>query len=424
MINILNKYIGFLRENHLTAFNHPGLTEDALTHLSARQKIMFPPLLKQLYEKIGGQDAEILSRCPYRLLPPAEIPLVQQRLLEHICKIYGNDWQSYQITPFDDAGKVKNILYHPARIPVIQNDNDDYYCLDYAPDTDGHPGQILAVIGNPTLADEPLFLMFDDIEECLQDILADLQDENPQNLEDFFSESREAFESYDNDTAVSVLTPRRPDAAAAHRYDNEIRRHIETHVGEIHEIYQSDDDTEDLKIELYHVLPQPNRPFHTFITGGMSHQTLPADDTPASENQRLELLVFLPSDWPVGKKAFADENHYWPIHFLQLLAHLPQQQKTGLYLHQMIPVSGKDNDIADTDFTGFLLIPPIHLAPEFARLDTHDGEKILFLAVMPLYPEEMAFVLTHGINALIQKFNKHKINAVINPHRANSAENP
>lgn len=419
MTDILNRYINFLEDNKLTAFNYPGLSTPNLD-IPTNQRISLPPLLKKLYSKIGGQDAEILTCCPYRLLPPNEIPLVQQRLLDHIRHIYGEHWQSYQMDHFDDAGKVKNTLYHPARIPIFQNDNDDYYCLDYAPGADGHIGQVLAVIGTPGPADEPLFLMFEDFEECLQDILADLLDDNPQDLEDFFSDSQEILASYDEDIDDNSVENTDISAQSANHYDLQIRHHIQENISEITAIYH-DNTTENIPLDLYHIAPNAMHAFHIFITSGMSHLPMPVE-TMTSENRRLELLIFLPPEWPVGKRAFADENNYWPVRFLQILASLPQQRQTCLHLHQVIPVSGENADIANTDFSGFLLVPPIHLNPEFARLNTDDGEKILFLAVMPLYAEEMDFILEHGTEALIRKFNQYKINAVIDPYRTNVAE--
>jgi len=59
------------------------------------------------------------------------------------------------------------------------------------------------------------------------------------------------------------------------------------------------------------------------------------------------------------------------------------------------------------------------LPREFIHLETPDGRKITFLAVVPLYREETDYKLKAGSDALIDRLDKAGVTDIIDPQRPN-----
>src|ERR1700754_3938176 len=169
----------------------------------------------------------------------------------------------------------------------------------------------------------------------------------------------------------------------------EIGDHIERHLGKVasvfHEII-----SDVVHVDIHLVAPTPDFPCYRLITSGMSDlpMKVPAD---SQQSPYLELMVPLPGDWKLTTEDFKDENWYWPVRALKVLARLPHLNDTWLGFGHTIP--NGEPYASGTKLDGAIILPPISSPGEFYKLDLPDGKSILFLAVVPLYPEEMALKL-------------------------------
>lgn len=73
-------------------------------------------------------------------------------------------------------------------------------------------------------------------------------------------------------------------------------------------------------------------------------------------------------------------------------------------------------------FDGAIVLPPVSTPEEFARLVIDADKTIVFMTVVPLYPEEMALKLKDGSDALLDRFDARGIGDIIALDRVNVAK--
>ncbi len=206
---------------------------------------------------------------------------------------------------------------------------------------------------------------------------------------------------------------------AAHSSVDVVDRHIEAHVGAVamvfHELI-----SELVHVDVHHVEPGPGRPYHTLVTSGMSERPMAAPPQ-APSCTHAELVALLAPDWPVSQEAFADEANYWPVRQLKMLARLPHEYATWLWFDHTIPNGDPPEPFApSTQLCCSLMLPSLHLGPDFTVLDASDGRKITFLCIVPLYREEMDYKLKKGTDALVDRFDKAGVDDIIHQQRPNA----
>ncbi|WP_295932058.1 suppressor of fused domain protein [uncultured Xanthomonas sp.] len=198
----------------------------------------------------------------------------------------------------------------------------------------------------------------------------------------------------------------------------QIGAHIERHLGPIsvvlHEIIS---DTVHLDV---HVVPATDEvPYLRLVTSGMSD--LPMAVPEGLDAPRfMELVLTLPPDWPIEYEDFQDGCHYWPLRLLKTLARLPHKQDTWLGIGHTL--SNGDPAMPYAPSVGFdsaMLFPQVTASDAFDELTIDANKTIVFMAVMPLYPEEMAFKLERGTEALLDRLDAAGIQDAIDPHRVN-----
>jgi len=197
-----------------------------------------------------------------------------------------------------------------------------------------------------------------------------------------------------------------------------ISSHIETHLGAIDGVFH--ELLSDLvHIDVHHVAPADERPFHTLITSGMSD--LPMTVPEGAEAFRFaELLIHLPPEWPLTQEAFQDEANYWPVRWLKTLARLPHEYNTWLGYGHTVPNGDPPQPFArNTELCCCLIFPPLEVPDEFGTLEVDADKQIHFYGLTPLYREEMDFKLAHGMDALIERFEEHDISGVLDLQRRN-----
>lgn len=201
----------------------------------------------------------------------------------------------------------------------------------------------------------------------------------------------------------------------------QISAHIEQHLGPIsavlHEIIS---DAVHLDV---HVVPATAEvPYLRLVTSGMSDRpmTLPEG---VEAPQYMELMLSLPADWPMDQRDFEDPRHYWPIRLLKTLARLPHKFETWLGFGHTIPNGHPAEPYAPgVRFDGAIVLPPVSTPEGFARLGIDADKTIVFMTVVPLYPEEMALKLKDGSDALLDRFDAKGIGDIIALDRVNVAK--
>ncbi len=197
-----------------------------------------------------------------------------------------------------------------------------------------------------------------------------------------------------------------------------ISEHIERHCGKVETVWH--EILSDLvHIDLHWVKPTNRHPFHTLITSGMSEKPMTVPDG-AEEWQFAELCLSLPPGWPMSQQAFEDENNYWPLRWLKILARFPHEYQTWLSEGHTVPNGDPPEPYApSTKLCCALVGPPLNVPDDFARLEM-PGKMVNFYGVHFLYREEMDFKLRQGADKLYELFAKKRVPTVVDPQRANT----
>ena len=195
--------------------------------------------------------------------------------------------------------------------------------------------------------------------------------------------------------------------------DQHIERCLGPVSGVLHELV-----SDLVHVDVHQVPPTDERPFWTLVTSGMSDRPMAVPEG-AEEFVFAELMMCLPPEWPMSQESFADENSYWPVRLLKVLARLPHEYETWLGPGHTVPNAG-DEDVPYADNTGFtcsLLLPPAVMLPaEFGTLELGD-RTINFYAVWPLFPREVEHKLNKGLDSLMNRFQKHLVTEVVEVDR-------
>jgi hypothetical protein len=197
-----------------------------------------------------------------------------------------------------------------------------------------------------------------------------------------------------------------------------IGRHVGRYVGKVEHVFH--EVISDLvHVDVHLVPPQPSRDFVTLVTSGMSERpmTVPPDlDAPAY----AELLLCLPSDWPLEPDDFKDEANFWPIRLLKFLARMPHEYDTWLGFGHTVPNGDPPEPFdASTGLCCALIVPPTLFDERFEQLAISDDKVVQFYAVIPIYPAEMEFKLRHGTEELLRRFAATGISELLDPRRPN-----
>jgi hypothetical protein len=200
---------------------------------------------------------------------------------------------------------------------------------------------------------------------------------------------------------------------------DEIRTHIERHIGPIQQVFNQWDD-ESSPISVQHVGPSDVRPVHTLVTLGMSARAM---SVPASKDapRYLELMVTLPEQWKLDAEAYNSEEWYWPVRLLHSLAHRPHDTGGWIGWGDTIPNGEPPRPYAKTTLLcGALIVPSLLVPTQFYELKGAQ-HNVAFFSVVPLYREEMELANQNGTQALIERIVDRDVNDVIDPKRKNVA---
>lgn len=200
----------------------------------------------------------------------------------------------------------------------------------------------------------------------------------------------------------------------------QISAHIEHYLGPIsgvfHEII-----SDAVHIDVHVVPATEDMPYLRLVTSGMSDLPMPLPEG-VEAPQHMELMLTLPADWPIQHADFDNEAHYWPIRLLKGLARLPHKYDTWLGFGHTVPNGDPAEPYAPgVGFDGAIVLPPVSAPEGFSHLVIDDAKTIVFMTLVPLYPEEMALKLKKGCDALLDRFDAKGVKDIIEPGRVNVA---
>lgn len=163
--------------------------------------------------------------------------------------------------------------------------------------------------------------------------------------------------------------------------------------------------SETVHIDVNIMAPNEEQPFWVLYTNGMSDlpMTMP-DDMPEElreEYSLAEVMMFLPEDWKLSEENLKDENYYWPIRLMKMMARFPHQYHTWLGYGHTVPNYAEYEPYAEN--TGLNGVVFYQLKEEISEIRTSDGNLIHVYFLLPLYKEEMEYKLEHGMDELLNR---------------------
>jgi hypothetical protein len=170
-------------------------------------------------------------------------------------------------------------------------------------------------------------------------------------------------------------------------------------------------------VDVHLVGPSPEFEFNRLVTCGMAEKPMTVPDG-FNESPFAELTVAVPANWPLTQEAFRDEDAYWPVRLLKMLARLPHEFSTFLWNGHTIPNGDPPRPYASSTKLCCALIATPLLAPDnFRTLALKDGRVVRFLAIVPLYEDEMRLKLDKGADALYDLFQEHVVTDLVDSRR-------
>lgn len=176
-----------------------------------------------------------------------------------------------------------------------------------------------------------------------------------------------------------------------------------------------------------------DRTAHTLVTRGMSRRPMnvpPEVQHGVPENFRYaELGLALPFAWPLDDASLAEPQHSWPLALLARLAQFPFAKGTWLGVGHTVPNDEPPQPYADTTSQCCALIAPLMEVEEgFKQLRVtggrrgadgvyQPGKQVSFYGVVPIYLDELDFLLARGPADLLDRLETERISEEICPDR-------
>ncbi len=189
-----------------------------------------------------------------------------------------------------------------------------------------------------------------------------------------------------------------------------VAAHLTHHVAPITSVYH-DRDSRWVHVDLHAISTERGV---ALATSGMAERPLfPVGLDGTGAGIYTELVIELPAGWRFGEADLTDPRWFWPMAWLRFLARTPHRHSIEYRPRETTgPMSPPDGPRA-TDFDAVLFlassrVPPLAIV----------GRTVEFLAVCPLYPEELALARRHGTSELLSRFAAKQLDPVrVDPAR-------
>jgi hypothetical protein len=211
--------------------------------------------------------------------------------------------------------------------------------------------------------------------------------------------------------------PRMTNLEAMGRIEEHIKKFLPGEGSVSHELI-----TSRVHIDVEIRLPTHYRPYITLITCGMSSKPMKAPYD-FQKFKYAELLICLPPEWVLADNALPDGQKYWPVTCLRNLALKPHAEDSWLWTDHVVPNGYPPKPYAsDTKLCGVLITRPTLFPRGFTPLELEANRLVHFLAVIPIYKEEMALLQRRGGEALRESLRSANVNELLNITRRNTGK--
>lgn len=169
-----------------------------------------------------------------------------------------------------------------------------------------------------------------------------------------------------------------------------------------------------VKVDLVVFQPNADRPYWTMVTAGMSDEPMAFPSTLSTVErmsvERGELTIsLLPDAFSADPAGMVSDDQFragssaWVVALMAVLAHLPHDYGTWISAGSSVPNGDPAEPYAShVPFSGVVLAPPNHWPERYHTITSSDGP-INILSVVPVYDNEMQFLLSHGPEALLSE---------------------
>lgn len=156
-------------------------------------------------------------------------------------------------------------------------------------------------------------------------------------------------------------------------------------------------------------------PVTILMTNGLSNYSMPVPE-PLVGYEHNELYFCLPSYWEW--EALDDPKMNWVFQWIQRLAKYVQEKNTWFGDGHTMPCGKEMNPLSETmQQNHFFLSSPLLLEQELEPLQIGD-KTVHFLAIIPIFGDEMDYKQGKGTFKLKQKLSTHGITEMLDDYRS------
>ena len=162
----------------------------------------------------------------------------------------------------------------------------------------------------------------------------------------------------------------------------------------VHEIISPD-----IHVDIAVIEPTNKRNYYTLVTMGMGAHRMNVPQELVGRFERAEMVICLPPDWQVQEE---NEQWYWPMRWLKIMARLPIENNTWLGFGHTVPsgVPFADN----TKLSGMVLFTPsVEFGDDSDTCAMPDRSIVNFYQMIPLHEEEMDYKVGNSLDALLER---------------------
>ena len=180
-----------------------------------------------------------------------------------------------------------------------------------------------------------------------------------------------------------------------------------------------DDEPEDVSVDVVVIPPSNGHDFYTLATVGMSA----ADMTVAEGSdapKRVELMIMLPSQWPLDKneRGGAKQGFAWPFAWLRKIGHIPFRYKSALNVGRIVPNGAPAKPIMQSSGVCGIALDKLRVMDVKEFTLPGEGEnKVQFLCLVPVFQAEMDLKAKLGADAMFAKMYETEFKQVVDPKR-------
>lgn len=156
----------------------------------------------------------------------------------------------------------------------------------------------------------------------------------------------------------------------------------------------------EVRIDLLVIDPSPERPFRSLVTCGVGAIPLELPQyLSVLKINRVELVMHMSPEWQQNGRLD------WPVKLLHWVGHLPLDEPE--VISDLAVFELDDSLKGDNPYQGLMLhyCGECHMLDPFVKLPRKD--KVIFLEVIPLLAEELAFIRSNSGEEFIRQFHRY-----------------